>query len=136
MIPFHMRVNGLIHTLAVKNAQDDLHIVDNLHITSREESFISDLIDSRGWGISTLFVNTNDIFPENLVEATEKLRHVNLMPAYGLNVHSMLKHKTLVLTVDALNHLESKLLFAMTRLDQKEMTERNRDWSINKNVNT
>jgi hypothetical protein len=35
------------------------------------------------------------------------------MPVYGLNVTSMLKHKTLVLTVDAVNTLEEKLLFAL-----------------------
>lgn len=96
---------------------------------------MSDLIDKRNWGLSALFVDTNDIFPENIVEATDSIRHVNLMPAYGLNVHSMLKHKTLVLTLDALNHIENKLLFAMTRLDQKEMNERNFNWSINERVN-
>ena len=35
------------------------------------------------------------------------------MPVYGLNVTSLLKHKTLVITVDAVNMLEEKLLFAL-----------------------
>jgi large subunit ribosomal protein L4 len=42
------------------------------------------------------------------------------MPVYGLNVTSMLKHKTLVLTVDAVNSLEEKLLFALRRFDVAE----------------
>ena len=43
--------------------------------------------------------------------------HVNMMPAYGLNVHDMIKHKTLVLTKSALEHIEEKLLFAQRRMD-------------------
>ena len=48
--------------------------------------------------------------------------HVNMMPAYGLNVHDMVKHKTLVLTKAALEHIEEKLLFAQRRLDIIEKT--------------
>ena len=42
------------------------------------------------------------------------------MPVYGLNVTSMLKHKTLVLTVDAVSAIEEKLLFALRRMDVEE----------------
>lgn len=52
---------------------------------------------------------------------------MNLMPAYGLNVHSMLKHKTLVLTVDALNHIEDKLLLALNRPDLREQEKKNKN---------
>ena len=69
------------------------------------------------WGISALICDVSDFFPENLTAATEPIQHVNLMPCYGLNVHSILKHKTLVLTVDAVNYLEEKLLYAMNRSD-------------------
>lgn len=41
------------------------------------------------------------------------------MPVYGLNVYSMLKHETLVLTVDAVNEIESKLLKLLHTNDQK-----------------
>lgn len=39
------------------------------------------------------------------------------MPLYGLNVYSMLKHETLVLTLAAVNKLEEKLLFHLNRND-------------------
>lgn len=48
--------------------------------------------------------------PRNITAATDPIKHVNLMPAYGLNVYSMLKHDTLVLTRAALDHIESKLI--------------------------
>ena len=35
--------------------------------------------------------------------------HVNMIPAYGLNVHDMLKHKNLVMTKAAVEHIEEKL---------------------------
>lgn len=39
------------------------------------------------------------------------------MPAFGLNVYSMLKHDTLVLTVEAVKHLEQRLLYQLHRND-------------------
>jgi large subunit ribosomal protein L4 len=46
------------------------------------------------------------------------------MPVYGLNVTSMLKHKTLVMTLDAVNTIEQKLLFAVRRLDLEDKMEK------------
>lgn len=57
MLPFYSRVNGLISTLSVKLAQDDLHVVDSLEIPSEESNYIEELIKSRLWGPSVLFVD-------------------------------------------------------------------------------
>lgn len=99
---------------------DDVRIVQNLEIPSEKPEYVEDLIENRGWGMSTLFVDKNDVFPRNLTAATQTIFHVNMMPVYGLNVYSMLKHKTLVLTLDALQHIEEKLLFALCRADIAE----------------
>ena len=48
MLSFSKRLNGLIHTLATKFAQDDVHIVRDLNIPTDESKFIDDLIDERG----------------------------------------------------------------------------------------
>ncbi|NWV41045.1 RM04 protein, partial [Grantiella picta] len=50
-------------------------------------------------------------FPENISAAAEELKSINLIPALGLNVHSMLKHQTLVLTLAAVELLEQQLLW-------------------------
>ncbi len=42
------RVNGLIHTLAVKFAQDDVHVVRDLDIPSSDPAYIDELIDRKG----------------------------------------------------------------------------------------
>jgi len=118
MIPYSLRVLGLIHTLSAKFAQDDVKFVQNLEIPSDKPEYIEDLIEKRGWAMSTLFVDKSDVFPTNLTSATMSVLHVNMMPAYGLNVHSMIKHKNLVLTKAAVEHIEERLLFAQRRVDQ------------------
>uniref|UniRef100_D3TQB8 Large ribosomal subunit protein uL4m n=1 Tax=Glossina morsitans morsitans TaxID=37546 RepID=D3TQB8_GLOMM len=117
MLPFFKRVMGLTATLSVKLAQDDLHIIKDVEIPSGDHQFLKDLIIERNWGPSVLIVDKEDIFPENICEATDKLGYVNLMPAYSLNTYSMLKHDTLVLTINAVKHIEERLLYQLHRAD-------------------
>lgn len=121
MLPFYKRVMGLTSTLSVKLAQDDLHIIDNLDIPTEDFKFIESLIEERKWGPSVLFVDVNDIVPENIALATEHFGHINIMPAYSLNVYSMLKHDTLVLTVPAVEHIQNRLLYQLKRNHTKHL---------------
>ncbi|KAK2575719.1 hypothetical protein KPH14_012108 [Odynerus spinipes] len=90
-------------------------------IPSKESSYIEQLIEERNWGPSVLIVDSEDIMPTNLSVATDSLQHVNLMPVYGLNVYSMLKHDTLVLTQRAARLIEEKLLFQLNRADSAKL---------------
>lgn len=117
MLPFFTRVAGLTSTLSVKFAQDDLHIVNDLEIPTSDPQFIKDLIEERKWGPSVLMVDVDDIMPKNICLATDTIKYVNLMPVYGLNVYSMLKHDTLILTQAAARLIEERLLFHMHRTD-------------------
>ena len=47
MLPYLERVDGLIHALSAKFAQDDVRIVKDLDIPSDDPKYIEDLIDSR-----------------------------------------------------------------------------------------
>lgn len=124
MLPFHKRVLGLRAMLSIKLAQDDLHIIDKLEIPTDDPKFIEELITSRNWGPSVLFVDRSDVMPRNITIATDSIPHVNLMPAYGLNVYSMLKHCTLVLTLDAVEHIEKKILEAMRLNNDRNLTKK------------
>lgn len=117
MLPYFTRVLGLTSTLSVKLAQDDLYIVKDLEIPTQASSYIEDLIKNRKWGPSVLFVDSDDFMPENITAATDTISYVNLMPVYGLNVYSMLKHDTLVLTERAARLIEDKLLYQLHRPD-------------------
>ena len=96
---------GLTHTLSVKFVQDDLHVVSDLELSSSHPDHLLSLATRRGWSSSVLFVDTEDDFPENITVATESIPHMNLMPVYGLNVSSMIKHQTLVLTERAVKEI-------------------------------
>ncbi|XP_012265827.2 39S ribosomal protein L4, mitochondrial [Athalia rosae] len=121
MLPFYTRVLGLTSALTVKFAQDDLHIVKDLHTPTNEPDYIQDLVEQRNWGPSVLFVDVDDIMPTNIALATDQIKHFNLMPVYGLNVHSMLKHDTLVLTQGAAREIEEKLLYQFNRAKTHEV---------------
>lgn len=124
MLPFYKRIHGLTSTLSVKLAQDDLKIVDNFDIPTDDPKYLEDLISQRHWGVSVLFVDDTDVAPKNLAIATDSVGHMNIMPVYGLNVYSMLKHETLVLSLAALNKIEEKLVFHLNRHDPKPPTAR------------
>ena len=46
-----------------------------------------------------------------------------MLVSLGLNVYSMLKHHTLVLTLDAVEFLEEKLLFYLRCYRQKDIVD-------------
>ncbi|CAG9819034.1 unnamed protein product [Phaedon cochleariae] len=121
MLPFYTRILGLTSTLSVKFAQDDLHVVENLEIPTEEPSYLEELVKSRNWGPSVLFVNVEDIMPRNITVATDVFKHFNLMPVYGLNVYSMLKHDTLVLTRAAVDHIENKIMQHLHKNDTRSV---------------
>lgn len=46
-------------------------------------------------------------------DAISEYKQYNVMPVYGLNVHSLLKHETVVLSLGALDKIESQILSDM-----------------------
>merc|ERR1711913_138001 len=132
MLDYHRRVYGLTHTLSAKFVQDDVHVVNNLDIPTDDSSYLQDLIKTRNWSMSTLFVDVKDEMPRNITAAADNIGHINLMPVYGLNVLTMLKHHTLVLTEAAVKDITLKLLFALNRADKSsKMGQSNSGWRKN-----
>lgn len=114
MLPFYTRVLGLTSALTVKFAQDDLHVVNNLDIPSDEPGYLEDLVFERNWGPSVLFVDTHDIMPRNITLATDRLKHINLMPAYGENL-GKLETRSLIIDWFPLCFRIERLQYAETR---------------------
>lgn len=67
---------------------------------------------------------SGDFMPQNITLATEEIPYVNLMPVYGLNVYSMLKHSTLVLTESAVERITEKLLYQFSRTDAYRIAQK------------
>ncbi|XP_015284817.1 PREDICTED: 39S ribosomal protein L4, mitochondrial isoform X2 [Gekko japonicus] len=117
MLPMRVRVLGLKVALTTKLMQVNLCIVDSLEIPTSDPQYLTDLARYRRWGASALIVDVNEI-PENIQSAASRLKTITVIPAIGLNVHSMLKHETLVLTLDTVSFLEEKLLWHDVRYRQ------------------
>ncbi|XP_037025342.1 39S ribosomal protein L4, mitochondrial [Bradysia coprophila] len=128
MLGYYRRVHGLVSMLSVKLAQDDLKIVQNLNVPTDDPEYLLKLIDERLWGPSVLIVDDDDYSPRNITAATDAIPQVHICPVYGLNVYSMLKYHTLVLTVPAIEKIQDKLLFHMHRTDGNHM---NRKFNLN-----
>lgn len=111
MLPMKVRVQGLKVALSSKMAQSFLYVVDSLNIPTPDSHHLLDLLKHRHWGDSLLIVDVCEEFPENILQATAGLKTVNAIPAIGLNVHSLLKHEAVVLTLDTVRFLEEKLLW-------------------------
>ncbi|XP_035672488.1 39S ribosomal protein L4, mitochondrial-like [Branchiostoma floridae] len=114
-LPLKYRALGLKVALTVKHSQGDLHIVDRLEIPTTDPEYLEDLVRYRNWGKSVLLVDMNEDIAENVCEASAQLNTINVMPLVGLNVYSMLKHDTLVLTLPCVQKLENKLLYQDNR---------------------
>jgi large subunit ribosomal protein L4 len=65
---------------------------------------------------------STDFMPQNIAVATDTISYINLMPVYGLNVYSMLKYNTLVLTEAAVNRITERILFQFSRVDARSVT--------------
>ncbi|OQV18475.1 39S ribosomal protein L4, mitochondrial [Hypsibius exemplaris] len=110
MLDLQNRAKGLKCTLSAKFAQDDLHIVDSFEsLSSPESQFLEALAAKRNWGLSVLFVDDTDFMAKNIALACRGLPSFTLMPVYGLNCFSMLKHETVVLTTRAVDKIEERL---------------------------
>ncbi|XP_028313551.1 large ribosomal subunit protein uL4m [Gouania willdenowi] len=111
MLPMKVRVLGLKVALTTKLTQECLHVVDSLNIPTPDSQYLLDLIKSKHWGESVLIVDVCEEFSENILQATSNLQRVNIIPALGLNVHSMFKHESVILTLETVKFLEEKLLW-------------------------
>ncbi|GFO33494.1 50S ribosomal protein l4 [Plakobranchus ocellatus] len=120
VLPRAVRGLGLRVALSCKYAQNDLVVVDSFDsLPSSDPEFMAEMADVRFWGYSVLFVDDTDVMPENIAVSSSGNDGFSLMPAYGLNVYSILKHETLVMTMAALEKVEKKLLEEMHSTDRQ-----------------
>lgn len=98
---------GLKTALSSKLKEGKLHIFDNVNLKSPKMKELSDKLGKLGFS-SVLFID-GDKLDENFTKAAKNLKYVDVLPHIGANVYDILKHKDVVLTVDALKKLEERL---------------------------
>jgi large subunit ribosomal protein L4 len=106
-LPKKVRKLALKTALAAKAAEGNLIIVDSLVMTQAKTKDVAQSLNNNAWN-SILFIDGQAV-NEFFARTVRNLPNTDLLPQQGANVHSILKRKTLVLSKDAVLHLEARL---------------------------
>lgn len=106
-LPKKVRKLALKIALSVKLAEGKLHIVDNLDVKEAKTKALSSSFGK--FGFSTVLVIDGETVNAGFKKAAGNLKGVNVLPQIGANVYDILRHKDVVLTREAVKHLEARL---------------------------
>jgi large subunit ribosomal protein L4 len=98
---------GVRVALSARMREGKLVIVDDLEIENNKTSLLKSIFDKRGWDNALII---SEEFPDNFKLACSNIPHVDVLPAKGANVYSILLRRHLILTKSALEHLHRHLL--------------------------
>lgn len=102
-----VRKLGLRSAIASKIADKHFAIVDSFKTDVAKTKDFAALMQKNGWD-SVLFIDGTDV-AEGFVRVAQNIVGVDVLPQQGANVRSILKRKFLVLSRDAVHHLEARL---------------------------
>ena len=97
---------GLKTALSAKQAEGKLVVVDEARLDEAKTKALRARFDALGWG-SVLIID--GAVNESFARAARNLPKVDVLPEQGANVYDILRRDTLVLTRDAVKHLEERL---------------------------
>lgn len=106
-LPKKVRKLALKTALAAKAAEGNLIIVDTLNMGHDKTKDVAQSFDKNAWN-SILFIDGQAV-NETFARTVRNLPNTDVLPQQGANVHSILKRTTLVLSKDAVLHLEARL---------------------------
>ena len=93
--------------LSSKQATGSLFVVDSLEMKAPKTKQLVDAFKAIGWD-KPLIIGGAEL-NEAFAKAARNIIHVDVLPQVGINVMDILRHKQLVLTKDAVKHLEERL---------------------------
>jgi large subunit ribosomal protein L4 len=93
--------------LSAKHAEGKLVVLDAASLKEPKTKLLAQRFEKLGWR-SVLIIDGPSV-DENFARAARNLRHVDVLPQQGANVYDILRRDTLVLTRDAVQHLEARL---------------------------
>lgn len=98
---------GLKIALSVKMRAGQLVIIDDFKLKDAKTGKFVELLKKNGWDSALLICG--DVVNQDLARASSNVVGFDVLPQQGANVYSILKRKTLILSKDALHHLEARL---------------------------
>jgi large subunit ribosomal protein L4 len=106
-LPKKVRKLALKTALSAKAADGKLVVLDRAATAEHKTKSLADRLGKLGWG--SVLVIDGPVLDENFRRAAANLIGVDLLPQQGANVYDILRRDTLVLTRDAVQHLEARL---------------------------
>ncbi len=93
--------------LSSKQAEGKLVVLEAAKLAEAKTSGLAERFRKLGWG-SVLIIDGPEL-DGNFARAARNLPEVDVLPQQGANVYDILRRDTLVLTRDAVQHLEARL---------------------------
>ncbi len=93
--------------LSAKQAEGKLVVLEAAKLDGAKTKVLGERFAKLGWG-SVLIID-GPTLDENFARAARNLPQVDVLPQQGANVYDILRRDTLVLTRDAVQHLEARL---------------------------
>lgn len=106
-LPKKLRALALKHALSAKQKEGSLFVIENDTVKDAKTKSIAAAFKKNGW--TAPLIIGGEKLDENFAKAARNIIHVDVLPQAGINVMDILRHKQLVLTKDAVKHLEERL---------------------------
>lgn len=106
-LPKKVRKLAMRVALSSKQAEGTLFIVDNFDVKAPKTKAMAATFAKNGWDAPLII--GGETLNENFAKAARNIQFVDVLPQAGINVYDILRHKQLILTKDAVAHLEERL---------------------------
>jgi large subunit ribosomal protein L4 len=93
--------------LSAKQAEGKLVVLDSAALAEPKTAPLAKRFEKLGW--NSVLIIGGAVLDENFARAARNLPEVDVLPHQGANVYDILRRDTLVLTRDAVQHLEARL---------------------------
>jgi large subunit ribosomal protein L4 len=98
---------GLKTALSVKQGEGKLVVIDAARVSEAKTKALRARFDKFGW--DSVLIIDGPAVDEGFARAARNLPKVDVLPQQGANVYDILRRDTLVLTRDAVEHLQARL---------------------------
>lgn len=106
-MPKKVRKLALKTALSAKQKDGTLFVLESASLDKPQTKAIVAAFQAQGWDAPLII--DGPILNEAFAKAARNIKFVDVLPQQGANVYDILRHKQLVLTKDAVKHLEERL---------------------------
>ena len=98
---------GLKMALSAKHDEGKLVVIDAARVAEAKTKLLRARLMTLGW--ESVLIIDGSVIDEGFARAARNLPRVDVLPQQGANVYDILRRETLVLTREAVRHLEARL---------------------------